>query len=548
MKEYNVILKKDVDYDGFWEDMETETDGLLYIPNRRIEFTNERPGSLRQCWYLLTDEEAEIVKQDSRVLSVEIPPEHRDDIQIGLRRVQDGVFTKTTSDSGTYHNWGLIRSKSSTNIYGTSPTTSEKYVYNLDGSGVDIVIQDSGIQTDHPEFQDEFGVTRFVSVDWGSYGSDTTGSFTQSPNHDRDYDGHGTHVAGIAAGKTFGWAKNARMHHQKLSGLEGTNDTGSYGIGTGISVTHAFDSIKLWHNEKPIDPQTGFKRPTVVNMSWGYLATYTTVSSINYRGNNETAGISNANDRQTNYGLMNSEFSEGPPPTYMTNVRISSVDTDIEELVDAGVIVCIAAGNRAHKIDVPGGTDFNNNAVTNAGTKYYHRGSSPYGDSGYDGGSTGIIVGSMDSSVYNEFQDYKAAYSETGPGVDIYAPGTDIMSACSTTNGFSAPSYYGNASFKQTNISGTSMASPQVAGVAALLLQLNPGLTPTQVKQYLKTNCGTALYDTGNSGDWANNRSLKGGSVKALFCGFDINKNTQQEPMIASGNFQTFFPFQLQKR
>ena len=40
---YNVILKKDVDYDGFWEDMETETYGLLYIPNRRIEFTNERP-------------------------------------------------------------------------------------------------------------------------------------------------------------------------------------------------------------------------------------------------------------------------------------------------------------------------------------------------------------------------------------------------------------------------------------------------------------------------------------------------------------------------
>lgn len=537
MREYNVILKKDVDYDGFWEDMETETDGLLYIPNRRIEFTNERPGSLRQCWYLLSDEEAELVRQDSRVLSVEIPPEHREDIQIGLRKVQDGVFTKTTSDSGTYHNWGLIRSKFSTNIYGTSTTTSEKYVYNLDGSGVDIVIQDSGIQIDHPEFEDENGVSRFVSVDWGV----VHGGFSQSGNHDRDYDGHGTHCAGIAAGKTFGWAKNARIHHQKIDGLEGSGDEG-----TGISPTYAFDAIKLWHNAKPIDPKTGFKRPTVVNMSWGYLTTYTSVSSINYRGNNQTSGISSANDRQTNYGLMNSLYDA--TPTYMTNVRISSVDTDIEELVDAGVVVCIAAGNRAHKIDVPGGTDFNNNAVTNGGTKYYHRGSSPYGDAGYDGGSTGIIVGSMDSSVYSVSQDYKATYSETGPGVDIYAPGTDIMSACSTTNRFSAPSYYANGSYKQTNISGTSMASPQVAGVAALLLQLNPGLTPTQVKQYLKTNCGTALYDTGNSGDWTNNRSLKGGSVKVLFCGFDVNKNTQQEPMIASGNFQTFFPFQLQKR
>ena len=539
MKEYNVILKKDVDYDGFWEDMETETEGLLYIPNRRIELTNERPGSLRQCWYVLTDLEAEIVRQDPRVLAVELPPEHRDDIQIGLRKAQEGVFTKTTSDSGNYQNWGLIRSKFITNIFGTSSTTTEKYVYNLDGSGVDIVIQDSGIQIDHPEFEDENGNTRFVSVNWGTL----HGGFTQSANHDRDYDGHGTHCGGIAAGKTFGWAKNARIHHQKLSGLEGSGDSG-----TGISYTYAFDAIKLWHNAKPIDPKTGFKRPTVINMSWGFLTTYTSVSSINYRGNNYTSGISTANDRQTNYGLMNSLYDV--TPTYMTNVRIASVDTDIEELLDAGVVVCIAAGNRAHKIDIPGGTDFNNYAVTNVDTEYYHRGSSPYGDAGLDGGPRAIIVGSMDSTVYSVSQDYKATYSETGPGVDIYAPGTDIMSCTSTTNKWGAGSqnYYLDSNYKQTNIPGTSMASPQVAGVAALLLQLNPGLTPAKVKEYLTTNCGTAIYDTGVGNDWTNNRSLKSGSAKVLFCGFDINKNTQQEPLLASGNFETFFPFQLQKR
>jgi subtilisin family serine protease len=539
MREYNVILKKDVDYDGFWEDMETETEGLLYIPNRRIEFTNERPGSLRQCWYVLTDLEAEIVRQDPRVLAVELPPEHRDDIQIGLRKAQEGVFTKTTSDSGNYQNWGLIRSKFITNIFGTSSTTTEKYVYNLDGSGVDIVIQDSGIQIDHPEFEDENGNTRFVSVNWGTL----HGGFTQSANHDRDYDGHGTHCGGIAAGKTFGWAKNARIHHQKLSGLEGSGDSG-----TGISYTYAFDAIKLWHNAKPIDPKTGFKRPTVINMSWGFLTTYTSVSSINYRGNNYTSGISTANDRQTNYGLMNSLYDA--TPTYMTNVRIASVDTDIEELLDAGVVVCIAAGNRAHKIDIPGGTDFNNYAVTNVDTEYYHRGSSPYGDAGLDGGPRAIIAGSMDSTVYSVSQDYKATYSETGPGVDIYAPGTDIMSCTSTTNKWGAGSqnYYLDSNYKQTNISGTSMASPQVAGVAALLLQLNPGLSPAKVKEYLTTNCGTAIYDTGVGNDWTNNRSLKSGSAKVLFCGFDINKNTQQEPLLASGNFETFFPFQLQKR
>jgi subtilisin family serine protease len=545
MKEYNVILKKDVDYDGFWEDMETETEGLLYIPNRRIEFTNERPGSLRQCWYLLTDEEAEIVRQDPRVLAVELPPEHRDDIQIGLRKVQEGVFTKTTSDSGNYQNWSLIRSKFITNIFGTSSTTTEKYVYNLDGSGVDIVIQDSGIQIDHPEFEDENGNTRFVSVNWGTL----HGGFTQSANHDRDWDGHGTHCGGIAAGKTFGWAKNARIHHQKILGLEGNPSEELDDSGNGISPSYAFDAIKLWHAAKPIDPKTGFKRPTVVNMSWGYLSSYTSVSEINYRGVSYTgANIDTTTERNNNYGLITNYFSF--PTTFMTNVRIASVDTDIEELLDAGVVVCIAAGNRAHKIDIPGGTDFNNYAVTNVDTEYYHRGSSPYGDAGLDGGPRAIIVGSMDSTVYSVSQDYKATYSETGPGVDIYAPGTDIMSCTSTTNKWGAGSqnYYLDSNYKQTNISGTSMASPQVAGVAALLLQLNPGLSPAKVKEYLTTNCGTAIYDTGVGNDWTNNRSLKSGSAKVLFCGFDINKNTQQEPLLASGNFETFFPFQLQKR
>jgi hypothetical protein len=57
------------------------------------------------------------------------------------------------------------------------------------------------------------------------------------------------------------------------------------------------------------------------------------------------------------------------------------VDTDVEELIDAGVVVCIAAGNRSHKVDISGGSDYDNYIVTNnssSGSIYYHRGSSPY--------------------------------------------------------------------------------------------------------------------------------------------------------------------------
>ena len=527
MKEYNVILKRGVDYDSFWNDIESDTDGgKLYIPNRAVQFTNERPASLRQCWYLLTDEEAELLKGDDRVLGVEIPPEHRDDVQIGLNRVQRGRFEKTTSDTGEFLNWGLFRTNYDSNIFGTGILNSGPYLYVLDGSGVDIVIQDSGIQIDHPEFQDEFGVTRFVSVDWGSYGSDTTGSFTQSPNHDRDYDGHGTHVAGIAAGKTYGWAKNARIHHQKLSGLEGTNDTGSYGIGTGILPTHAFDSIKLWHNAKSTDPNTGYKRPTIVNMSWGYLSTYTTVSSITYRGTTVSTGsLTGSNQTAKNhrsevYGLPEAYFIF--QSVLASNVRFVSVDTDIEELLDAGVHICVAAGNRSHKIDEPNGSDFDNSASVSGGntsTIYYHRGSSPYGDAGQDGSPRAIIVGNIDSFVFDADNDQKASSSETGPGVDIYAPGTDIMSCTSTTNKWGAASqnYYLNSSYRQTNESGTSMASPQVAGVLALYLQFNPNTTPAQAKEWLLKNATSAINDNGVDNDWTNFRNLKSGDVKMLY-------------------------------
>jgi subtilisin family serine protease len=507
MREYNVILKRDVDYDGFWNDIESDTDGgKLYIPNRRVEFTNERPASLRQCWYLLTDEEAEQLKLDDRVYDVEIPPEHRTDIVMMPKEVQQGDFTKTSSDTGAYINWGLIRSNSTTNNYGTSTNTTESYIYSLAGNGVDVVIQDSGLQVDHPEFTDKNGNSRVRQIDWRA----ASGlSFTQNINHYRDYDGHGTHVAGIVAGKTYGWAKKADIYSVKVDGLEGSGDSG-----TGISVTYCFDAIKAWHNGKPTVPN-GYKRPTVVNMSWGYGTFYNSVTNVNYRGTSYTdsSTTGNASYRETTYGLMN-KSGAAAGYTYVCNARVSSVDVDVQEMIDAGIIVCIAAGNRAFKVDIAAGTDYNNYVVTDQGTNYYHRGSSPYDDEA-------IIVGSLDSTSYDASTDKKATYSECGPGVTIYAPGTNIMSACSTTNAFSGENYYGNPTYKQTNISGTSMASPQVAGICALLMESNPQMTPAQLKANLLANAGTAIYSVVSNNDWSVTNTLKGGSDKVAYNKFN---------------------------
>ena len=190
-------------------------------------------------------------------------------------------------------------------------------------------------------------------------------------------------------------------------------------------------------------------------------------------------------------------------------------------MIDAGIHVCIAAGNRSHKIDIAAGDDFANFMAANTGSVEYQKGSSPSDDEAH-------IVGSIDSAAHSGGLEQKATYSEAGPGVSIYAPGTDIMSAMSTTNKFGANTlnnpYPGNAAFLINNISGTSMASPQVAGMLALWLQINPDATPAQAKAFISTTAKTAqLYDTASVVDYTDTRSLLGSTNRFAFNKFNSN-------------------------
>ena len=72
--------------------------------------------------------------------------------------------------------------------------------------------------------------------------------------------------------------------------------------------------------------------------------------------------------------------------------------------------------------------------------------------------------------------DYRPSWSNYGACLDWFAPGAGITSAWYTGNSATG------------TISGTSMASPHTAGVAALYLQLNPGASPATVRTALYNN------------------------------------------------------------
>jgi len=494
-KEYIVTLKKGIDPISFQKDM-IEQSILPYVPNRTVKVANYRPASVRNTHYKLTDVEAKELGNDSRVEAVELDPNLRDDIFIDRRTTQTGNFNKSTATAGDNINWGLRRMIALSNPYVTDGSVTGGYDHTLTGTGVDIVIQDSGIQSDHPEFQDANGTSRVQEIDW--YGASGI-SGTMPEGFYTDYDGHGTHVASIAAGKIHGWAKGARLYSIKI--LPGSQDPYS-----AMSITDCFDVIKEWHKRKPIDTQTGVKRPTVVNMSWGYFSRYTNIAGGNYRGTSWSGSA-----RNTSYGMTGVFDGSG----YRHPIRVASVDADVEELIEAGVHVCIAAGNNYHKIDVPGGVDYDN-YYTNTffGARYYHRGSSPYS-------SNAIMVGNIDSQLDAQGEEQKAQSSETGPGVDLYAPGTNIFAGTSNSNRFTDGQYL-NTAFRIANISGTSMASPQIAGLIATYGEVQPTSTPSQAKSWVIGNTKTQIDTNGNTdNDYTNYRSLMGGNNNYAFQEFN---------------------------
>lgn len=509
MEEWIVTLYNKEDLDDFYNDMETPG-GNLYIPDRAVPVENRRPIS-RNTHYMLTEEEANQVREDPRVWDVEL----RKLIE-GLTRpmgykITNGDFAKNYDSTVTDLNWGLLRHSEETNRLNwgddSTPSAISDLTITASGKNVDVVIFDGHIDPAHPEFAvnaDGSGGSRVVQENWFTHGG--SGTYVYTPYVDgvseaTDDNDHGCHVAGTVAGNTMGWARDANIYNINPYS---TNPNGS------MSST-MFDYVRAWHNQKPINSDTGRRNPTVTNHSYGSVITagqgdFGDPYRIVYRGTDFDPGrtLTQAELQARGCYCPNANLEMNIP--YYFTAR----NADIQDAIDDGIIVVVAAGNDSWKTVNSTDQDFNNTIyLPYLGVNYVwylHRGTGS--GAGYE---PTINVGAMDHTV----DERKATFSECGSVVDIYAAGVAINSSLHTSY------FYGgadprNGSYYRGKYQGTSMASPQVCGVLAILAESWPNMSQTQAQQWLTDNAeDDAMFDS-EADDPMDRTSLQGAPNRIL--------------------------------
>lgn len=531
-REYVVTLHKHEDLDLFYDDMETPG-GNLFIPDRAVSVFNRRPVS-RNTHYLLTDQEAETIRQDPRVKAVELSLEESGIKIVPMWTDTSSFWNKSNSVSSNHENWGLLRciegvqrvnwgSDAVNNVSGTVRI-------NASGKNVDVVVVDGHFNPAHPEFavnQNGTGGSRVNQFNWFSLNLQVTGGspgtyvytpYVDPTYPDNDGDGypdrtidndHGTHVAGTVVGSSYGWARDANIYN-----ISPYASNPSY-------VSNFLDYVKVWHQNKEVNPVTGIKNPTITNHSYGAVRKIdiTTISSVRYQGSVISGPFDSA--QLLNYGIYN---TGGFAYCY---VRNTGIETDFAELIAAGVIVVGSAGNGYAKIDNFSATvsaDYNNYVVDPFyGTTHYNRGTITAADDI-------ICVGAIGANA----DDSKLAMSMCGPRIDVYAPGRFIMSAVNSTITIYSNDPR-NASYYVTKKTGTSMASPQVAGALACLAESWPTMKQTQAREYIQKTAKTAQITATNSGP-TDYTDLQGSQNRYLFFVKERPDSGNLNPRLNFGN------------
>jgi serine protease AprX len=309
----------------------------------------------------------------------------------------------------------------------------------LTGKGVTVAVVDSGCDASHPDLADHVvHNVKLYSPEYANLPPDSSNTIVVAnevgPYQNTDIGGgHGTHVAGIIAADSTTDPTGGRL------GVAPDASLICYSVGEVLFTTavvtaydHMLDQPDMWS----ID---------VINNSWGN----------SFR-----------------------QFDPRDPVAVATKA-----------VADNGAVVVFAAGNSGYTETEMGLNPFSQNpwVISVAASNVEHakpiRGEFSSNGLIFDN-SQAVTIGAGGHTVFNG--DRIGVYHP-----DVTAPGDNISSTCSTAGTAipaCPPPNYTNAT-----ASGTSMASPHVAGAAAVLRQANPNLTVDQVRLALQATATPVL-------------------------------------------------------
>ena len=297
------------------------------------------------------------------------------------------VSTSTIRATNTWNR--IIKDQAGSEVYDTSGVHLP-----IDGTGVTIVVADTGIDATHPDLDYREKVVRNLKKDV----DDPLLPWIELPNTDNLF-GHGTHCAGISAG-------NGDASAGERKGVA----PGATLIGLGIGDPWETNEVGcfewVWEHSRPGNNPHNIR---VMTNSWGY-------------------------EEEVDASFKDAVIQAANKLTYENNV-----------------IVVFAAGNAGGS-----GDDVRTN---------------PYGN---QPGMLCVAATQRDGSGMAGFSS-RGERTQNATWPDIGAPGVEIWAARDTT-GFIVNAVAGDTNPYYTAISGTSMATPHVAGVAAVLWQAAPSM------------------------------------------------------------------------
>ncbi|KOV78779.1 peptidase S8 [Streptomyces sp. NRRL WC-3618] len=234
----------------------------------------------------------------------------------------------------------------------------------------------------------------------------------------------------------------------------------AYVIDTGVRITHSQISGRATNGFDAVDGDTTAQdgnghgthvATTIAGSTYGVAkaAKIVAVRVLDNNGSGTTAGVIAGIDWVT-------ANHSGPSVANMSlgGGASASLDTAVANSIASGVTYAVAAGNS------------NTNASSSSPARV----------------AAAITVGATTST------DARASYSNFGSILDIFAPGSSITAGWNTSD-------------TATNtISGTSMATPHVAGAVAVYLAGHPSATPAQVATALTNGATTGVVTSSGSG------------------------------------------------